>query len=77
LAVFNHKRGAKELRSRYKIWTISTHFVTAPYAVPDIPLAMLFFDNGFVKFHLFFFLNFTAIVTPTSFALDGKPPSKV
>jgi len=34
------------LRGRYKIWAISIDFVTAPYAVPAIPSAMLFFYNG-------------------------------
>jgi len=42
-------------RSRYEIWAISTHFVTAPYtpqggteqsAVPGISAAMLFFATA-------------------------------
>jgi len=31
---------------------ISNHFLTAPYAVPGISLAMLFFDNGDIERNL-------------------------
>jgi hypothetical protein len=33
-------------RSRQKIWAISNHFLTDPYAVPGATAAMLFFSTA-------------------------------